>query len=199
MDGSEAAVTLDSSLMFLNGARSVEVVDAVAREPENPATLLFEAEDGRLGPGWSIADKDAYSGGRYANLWADDAPVEGDYFVEMDVEIPTAGRYAVFFSGNPLTRLAAPRSLSPFTWAFDEDAVHEVHRPIQAAPDIMNAGDGLFRLGEVELGAGKHRFALRIKERRETPDTHYALSFDALVLHRLRPRKSTAPNQEAKP
>ena len=188
LDDGKAAVVLDSSLMFLNGARRVEVLGAAAQEPGEPRTFLFEAEAGHLGPGWCVARGRAYSGGRYAAICADADPGPEGYCVEVGLDLPTAGSYEVFFSGNTLTRLKPPRSLSPFAWTIDNGPPNAVDREIPGLPDIANAGEGLFKLGEMELAAGTHTFTLRLTDRRQSPDTRFALWFDAVVLRGLDPK-----------
>jgi len=181
----KAHVTLDSSLMFLNGVRKVEVLRAEAGTPRQAGAFIFEAESGRMTEGWSVAPRSAYSGGEFVQIWADDEPGAEGHAVEVDVGLPEPGRYEVFFSGNPLTRLEAPRSLSPFTWAIDGKSPHLVNEATPGMADVMKAGEGLFKLGEVDLAQGRHCFILRLTARRETPDTRYALWFDAVVLHKL--------------
>lgn len=179
-----SSVVLDSSLMFLHGAKRIEVLKAMAREPEGSRTLVVEAEAGRLGPHWSVVRDARFSGGRFASLWAKEAPGEQPYRIDLDVKLRKSGRYALFFSGNRLTRLAAPRSLSTFTWSMDDGPDHAITEPVDGLPNVTDAGEGLFPIGVADLDAGTHTFTLRIREPRAWPDEYYALWFDALVLHK---------------
>ncbi len=181
----KARVSFDAGLMFLNGARRVEVLHAEAGPPKQARTFLFEAEAGRTTAGWTVSRRDAYSGGSFVQIWTDEEPGARGHAVEVDMAVPEPGRYDVFFSGNRLTRLGTPRSISSFTWTIDGGAPHLVDQATPGMPNVANAGDGLFRIGQVDLAAGKHRFVLRLAVRRETPDTHYALWFDAVVLHKV--------------
>ena len=118
-------------------------------------------------------------------IWAEDGPDETGHTVRVPFHTAARGVYALYFSGNGLTRLAAPTTISPFGWRIDGGPEHEVREAIAAAPDIANAGEGLFPLGEVVLEPGAHTFILRLLDRRGAPDQNYALWFDAVVLRWL--------------
>jgi hypothetical protein len=104
--------------------------------------------------------------------------------VEIPFDVAEGGRHQLYFSGNSLTRLAEPRSLSPFTWSVDDGPTHPVDGPIAAAPEAANAGEGLYPLGAVRLEPGRHTFRLKLAAPREEPDNGYALWFDAIVARR---------------
>jgi hypothetical protein len=182
-DGQVRAM-LDSSLMFINGARKLGVLKGTTLQ-EKPSFYIFEAESGRLSKGWGVSNRDQYFGGKYAEIWTNEEPGEAGYMVEMELNLPAGGRYEILFSGNTLTRLAAPRSLSAFDWSLDNGPAHRVDKPIIPITGIQNIGEGLYPLGTADLEPGKHSFRLKLADRRET-DKYYALWFDAIVLRLVR-------------
>ena len=98
--------------------------------------------------------------------------------------MPGDGRYELLFSGNALSRLEPPRSLSPFTWRIDAGEQETVDAPVPVLDGIPGAPEGLSVLGTVALQAGAHTFRLKQTGRRKQYDTHYALWFDAIALRR---------------
>ena len=103
----------------------------------------------------------------------------------MKMNVPEAGEYDVFFSGNSLGRLAPPASLSPFVWKFDDGIKYKADH---ALPVITCSGapEGLSTLGRVKLTAGQHTFHLRLIAPRTMYDSNYALWFDAIALMRAK-------------
>ncbi len=184
VEDGRAAATLDSGLMFLNGARSVSIISSRSLEPGRSNTVVAEAESGEWGAGWGVSDDPTFSGGRFVQIWAADDPGEEGYAVRVPFDIDAPGRYDLYFSGNPLTRLGSPASISAFSWRIDDGPERAVREPLTAAPDVANAGQGLFPIGQAELAAGPHAFTLTLTDRRESPDERYALWFDAVILHR---------------
>jgi hypothetical protein len=182
-DGRTSA-TLDSGMLYVNGARTLEILKAEV-VPTRASYTIFEAEAGRLSQGWGATNHEEYSGGKIAEIWDNAEPGSGGYTVDLDMNVPISGTYDIFFSGNTLTRMASPRSLSPFEWTIDGGTAHLVDQAIAGLPNMPSFGDGLFPLGTVSLLKGKHTFRLKLTGRRDVPDQVYALWFDAIVLHRI--------------
>ena len=177
--------TLDlEGTCFLNGARSVKILTGAAGAPV-AGVVVAEAETGRLGPGWQVTPHESFSGGKTADIWAKDEPGPEGYWVEVTVTVPADGSYEVLFSGNSLTRLNPPRSLSPFVWQIDGGPEHTVDHAPPITTGVTGAPEGLATLGQVELKAGAHTFRLQLTARRDQPDHYYALWFDALALRLL--------------
>jgi hypothetical protein len=176
--------------VFVNGARSLEVLSANISRPAGVG--IVEAETGRFSPGWSITGHDGFSEGKTVDIWSDAEPGPEGYWVELKITAPTAvgsprsARYDVLFAGNALSRLQAPRSLSPFVWQVDGGDAHVAADALPVAGDVPGAPEGLSTLGTVDLAAGEHTFRLKLTGRRDQPDKHYALWFDALALRPVR-------------
>jgi hypothetical protein len=171
--------------LFVTGCRKVSVVDR-RTEPGVRTSFAVEAESGRFSAGWGVSSHPGFSGGQTVDLWAENDPPDADgYWVELLLDVPVAGEYEVCFSGNSLSRLKEPRSLSPFVWRVDDGPEQALPEKIQVLPDIPGAPEGLSVLGSIRLAAGKHPFRLRLTARRQVPDQRWALWFDALGL-RLR-------------
>ena len=106
------------------------------------------------------------------------------YGVDLKMNVPADGNYRVCFSGNSLSRLAAPASLSSFEWSFDGGSKNlaggkalKVRRyGIEGAPA------GISELGMVHLMKGPHVFRLRLTAPREQPDQNWALWIDSIAL-----------------
>ena len=179
----QGKATLDSSLIFINGARKLDVLDAAPIKSKS-SFYVFEAESGRLSKGWGVSSRDQYFGGKYAEIWTNDEPGEAGYTVEMEIDVPAGGRYEILFSGNTLTRLAPPSSLSAFEWSLDGGAAQSVNKAMTPLTGVQNVSEGLFPLGVTDLKPGKHSFRLKLTGRRAT-DKYYALWFDAIVLHHV--------------
>ena len=86
-----------------------------------------------------------------------------------------------------MSRLKRPRTLSPLAWTIDGGKAHRVEGPVRVIADVPGAAEGLSVLGTVRLTKGEHVFRLKLTARRDEPDTHYALWFDALVLRPVKP------------
>ncbi|HEY3418488.1 MAG TPA: hypothetical protein VGM23_16555 [Armatimonadota bacterium] len=184
----KAELALEGQLLFLNGARKV-VVLAAAPAQTKKEIIVAEAENGRWSPGWANAAHAGFSGGRLLEIWADTEPGADGYWTELLFTVPETGRYEVLFAGNALSRLAAPRSLSPFAWRFDGTREQLADRALptwQAGQQTSGAPEGLSVLGTVELTKGPHTFRLRLTDRRSQPDQHYALWFDAIALSKVK-------------
>ena len=182
IDGGKAVVALSDGMLFLNGCRKLKVLKADVRR--TAAALVFEAESGRWSKGWNANAKTGFSDGRILELWKKEDPPPGGYWAELKVRVPRPGRYEVLFSGNALSRLAAPRSLSPFVWRIDDGAERAVDDAVPVLAPRPGAPEGLSVLGTVDLKAGEHTFRLRLAGRRKEYDNHYALWFDAIALRR---------------
>lgn len=173
-------VALDSAPLFLNGCRKVEVI-GLASEAGGPM-LAAEAEDGRWSGGWNVSPKEKFSGGATLDIWSDEDPGDEGHWVEVDLAVPADGTYELIFSGNGLSRLTEPRSLSPFRWSIDGG---EEHAAVAALPPVEGyavLGEAPSLLGAVELTEGQHTFRLKLIARRDQPDQHWALWVDAIVL-----------------
>lgn len=170
-------------LLFVEGAGSLRVTSVGRTSPAN--VVVAEAEQGRHGPGWGVTPHEGFSEGATLDIWSDTDPGPDGYWIELKLRVPVAGRYEVLFSGNALSRLKPPRSLSPFTWRFDDGEEHQANAALPMDGDVPGAPQGLSTLGQVELAAGEHSFRLRLSARRDIPDKHWALWFDALALRPL--------------
>lgn len=171
-----ARVTLDAHTLLINGAAKLEVLASdIARE----SRYLFEAESGRHSSQWGVAAKEGFSGGKVLELWTDrDEP----HHAEIDLNVPAEGDYEVIFSGNSLGRLASPPSLSTFDWSIDGGPARAVRSAVPELVDLPKMGEGLSSLGVAHLTAGRHSLRLTLTARRQVPDQHYALWFDAIIL-----------------
>ena len=179
-----ARATLDSSMLYVNGARTLEVLQAEVIQA--PASyVIFEAEAGRLSSGWQVSGREGFSGGKIAEIYNNAEPGSGGHHVEIEMNLPVGGVFDVHFSGNTLTRLASPRSLSPFEWTVDGGPTHVVDKAITGLPNMPSFGEGLYPLGTVTLNRGRHTFRLKLTGRRDVPENYYALWFDAIVLHQV--------------
>lgn len=168
---------------FITGVSQITGIKGVTPVNGSPA-IVVEAEDGRFSPQWQVSTAAGWSAGSYLSIFTDSEPDSQGYTVELSFEIAEKGKYDLFFSGNALSRLSSPRSLSPFSWQIDTGDVHLADNglPMSAA---SGSPEGLSKLGRVSLNAGSHRFTLRLTGRRDAPDTHYALWFDAIGLAKV--------------
>lgn len=182
----KATLNLDDTLLFLNGTRKLEILNPDTSQVVNTRTnvQIFEAEASRWSPGWSISNKKGFSGNKVLEIWANDKPKAEGYWVDVKLKVPTSGRYELIFSGNALSRLKSPRSVSPFTWSIDGGKEHTVYQEATMVKDTQTIGEGLSALGVMDLKQGEHLFRLKVTGRREQFDKRYALWFDALVLRR---------------
>jgi len=171
---------------ILNGARSVKILKSIAGGPIS-GVVVAEAEAGSLGQGWKVTPHEGFSSGYTADIWARDEPDSKGYWVELILTVPAEGNYEVLFSGNSLTRLNPPRSISPFTWQIDGGEVHIVNKAPPILAGVTGAPEGLAMLGKVKLKVGPHVFRLKLISRRDQPDNFYALWFDAIALRRQEP------------
>ncbi|HEX2948746.1 MAG TPA: hypothetical protein VHV83_04130, partial [Armatimonadota bacterium] len=149
--------------------------------------IIAEAEKGTYSTGWGVTNNAGYSGSKYLNLWENTDPDEKGYWADVPFTVPVTGRYDLYFSGNTLSRLASPCSISPFSWTVDNGKVQQAD-----VPRVMKDVPGCYMLAEipclldtVPLTAGPHVFHLRITTRRMTGDHYYALWFDAIMLQRV--------------
>lgn len=172
------------SRRFINGARRLEVLSADVSRPTDVSVI--EAETGRFGAGWSISDHDGFSEGRTVDIWSDAEPGPEGYWVEVRFTPPTAGRYELLFVGNRLSRLQSPASISTFTWQVDGGPESLATTAVALAGDVPGAPEGVSVLATLDLTAGEHVYRLKLSARREQPDRHYALWFDALALRPAR-------------
>ncbi len=172
-----------SGPIFINGARAIEITRSGVAMPDDVA--VFEAERARKSAGFVASTHTGFSEGRTLDIWTDADPGPEGYHVELDLTVPKAGRYEVLFAGNGLGRLAEPRSLSPFVWQIDGGEEHAADKALPVTHGVPGAPEGLSTLGTVDLAAGAHTFRLKLTARRETPDRHWALWFDAIALRRL--------------
>jgi len=173
---------------FVNGARSVRIgrVKVVGRAE---GTHVFDAESGRWSSAWGVAKRKGMFGDRSVDIWAEGEPEGDGHWVEVDLEVADAGAYDIAFAGNDLAkRIGKPRTLSPFAWQVDGGEEHRVEDPVRDLVAVPGDLSGLSGLGTVELAPGKHVFRLCLLDRRDKPDTRYALWFDALVLRLRSPR-----------
>jgi hypothetical protein len=170
--------------VFVNGARSLKVLSADISRPAG--VVIVEAETGRFSSGWSISGHDGFSEGKTVDIWSDTEPGPEGYWVEVKITAPAAARYDLLFAGNALSRLQAPRSVSPFVWQLDGKDEHVAAEALPVAGDVPGAPEGLSTLGTLDLAAGEHTFRLKLTGRRDQPDKHYALWFDALALRPVR-------------
>jgi hypothetical protein len=193
----KATLDLDNALLFLNGARKLEIIGSNIPQAVNLQTNvhIFEAETGRWSPGWSVIGKKDFSGNKVLEIWAEDGPKTEGYWVDIKVKVPTSGRYEFLFSGNALSRLKSPRSVSPFTWSIDGGKEHGVYQEVTIVKGTQTIGEGLSALGVMNLKQGEHLFRLKVTGRREQFDKRYALWFDALVL-RYSPTKKNSQAQQ---
>lgn len=187
LDHGKTELTPAGKLLFLNGARTVTILASAPAQP--PAgTVVAEATGGRWSPGWANTPHAGYSGGRLLEIWAKDEPGTEGYWAEVTFAVPASGRYELLFAGNTLSRLAAPRSLSPFAWSIDGGPESQAEHAQSGKPSpqpIPGAPEGLNVLGTLELAKGAHTFRLRLTARREQPDQYYALWFNAIVLSKV--------------
>ncbi len=176
----KATVSLTDRLVFVNGCRTVQVAEM---QPSRAgAGLVFEAESGKWSEGWGANPRDGFSGGNILELWAPTAPEPDGFWAEVGLEVPADGRYEVIFSGNGLSRLAKPRSLSPFVWTIDGGPEHVADGALPAVAEASGLPESPSILGQVDLTRGKHTFRLKLTGPRDEPDQNYALWFDAIVL-----------------
>jgi hypothetical protein len=172
-----------SGTVYLNGARTLQVISAEVATA--PGVTVSEAEDGRHSAGWGLCEHQGFSEGRTLDIWAEAEPGPEGYWVELKLNAPQAGRYELLFAGNGLSRLKPPRSLSPFVWQTDGGEEHVAQDALPVTTDIPGAPEGLSTLGVVTLTAGEHTFRLKLTGRRDEPDRHYALWFDAVALRKV--------------
>lgn len=180
IENGRAVIPLDGSMLFINGCRKLEVLSAEV--DATASAWAFEAESGRFSKGWVVSNKEKFSGGRILELWAKDNPAPDGYWAELKIVVPLAGTYEILFSGNSLARLKPPRSLSPFTWRINDGKEHEAKDALPVITGIGGAAEGLSVLGTMALPQGEHTFRLTLSGRRDEPDKHYALWFDAIGL-----------------
>ncbi|MHB1462828.1 MAG: GH39 family glycosyl hydrolase [Armatimonadota bacterium] len=173
-------IPVSEPCVFVTGVSQITGIKGIAPATGSTA-IVAEAEDGRFSSQWQVSDASGWSGGKYLSIFTDSEPDKQGYTVELSFNVAEKGDYELFFSGNALSRLTSPRSLSPFVWQIDEGEEHLADNglPMSAA---SGAPEGLSKLGRVALDAGTHRFKLRLTGRRDVPDTHYALWFDAIGL-----------------
>lgn len=179
-----ATLQLSSGMRFINGCQKLEV-SGVEGQAGSPDGLVFEAETGRFSKGWRVSGKDRFSAGRVLELSSKDEPDADGYWAEVKLAVAKAGRYELCFSGNALTRLKTPRSLSPFMWNVDNGDKHVVDDALAVVEGVTGAPEGLAVLGVVELTAGEHTFRLVVDGRCEKPDQKYAFCFDAIGLRSM--------------
>ena len=179
----KATIALADKYGFLNGCRKLRVISA---ETVGGAGAIFEAEAGKWSDGWAASAKDGFSGGKVVEIWQDKEPGPDGYWAELKLNVPTDGRYDVVFSGNTLTRLAPPRSLSPFVWTLDGGEEHSAESATPFTEVTPGLPDAPSLLGTVPMKQGEHTFRLRLTAPREAPDKYYAMWFDAIL---LRPSK----------
>ena len=165
--------------LFLNGCRSVEVV-GVASERAGPM-ILAEAENGRWSGAWNVSPKGNFSGGATLDIWSDEDPGDEGHWVEVKLDVPADGTYELIFSGNGLSRLDEPRSLSPFSWSMDDGEEHVADAALPPVEGYAALGESPSLFGEVDLTEGRHTFRLKLTARRDQPDQHWALWVDAIV------------------
>jgi hypothetical protein len=177
-----AEVDLTDDLVFINGARKLEI-GKVELAPETKATVV-EAEVGRWSSGWSIgAPSGGYSDGKVLWIWSDVDPGPEGFWAEAKFRLPTRGKFELIFAGSSLQALAAGgRDVSPFAWTVDDGAEHTVDAPLRAIMNVAGAPQGISVLDAIELDAGEHTFRLRLLSRRDLPDTRWSLWFDAIAL-----------------
>lgn len=171
-------------LIFITNCSNIESIKGVTKTKKT-FDVVAEAEDGKYSKGWSVADSQGWSGGKFLNIWVENAPDSDGYYAELTMEVPESGEYEVYFSGNSLSRLVPPASVSPFVWRFDKGPEQRADR---ALPVIICSGapEGLSTLGRVKLTSGKHTFYLRLLEPRKMYDSYYALWFDAIALLKIK-------------
>jgi hypothetical protein len=186
-ENGRATLPLSDPILFVNGCRRLEVGKVEAQQAGE--ALVFEAESGRWSKGWGNNPKGGFSGGRILEIWKDEEPDADGYWAELKFSVPSAGRYEFLFCGNVLSRLKPPRSLSPFTWRIDDGEEREAKDATPMLPSVAGAPEGLSILGTVELKAGDHAFRLKLAARRDEPDKHYALWFDAIALRKKEQRR----------
>ena len=180
IEDGQATVSLAERLIFVNGCRTVRVAEM---QPSRAgAGLVFEAESGKWSGGWGANPRDGYSGGKILELWSPTAPEPDGFWAEVGLDVPADGRYEVIFSGNGLSRLAKPRSLSPFVWTIDGGPEHVADDTLPAVTEAPGLPESPSILGQVDLTRGKHTFRLKLTGPRDQPDHYYALWFDAIVL-----------------
>ncbi len=174
------AIAASEPCAFVTGASQITGIKGIAPAKRSSA-VVAEAEDGRFSSQWQVISDAGWSEGKYLAVYSDSEPDSQGYTVELSFEIADKGAYDLYFCGNALSRLSTPRSLSPFVWQIDAGEEHLADNglPMSAA---TGAPEGLSKLGRVTLEAGAHRFKLRLTGRRDVPDTHYALWFDAIGL-----------------
>jgi hypothetical protein len=176
----QVIVPLTDRLVFVNGCRTVQVTET--QPSRTGAGLIFEAESGKWSGGWSANPRDGFSGGKILELWAPAAPEPDGFWAEVGLDVPADGRYEVIFSGNGLSRLAKPRSLSPFVWTIDGGPEHVADDALPPVAEATGMPESPSILGQVDLTRGKHTFRLKLTGPRDQPDHNYALWFDAIVL-----------------
>ena len=179
----QATIELTDKYGFVNGCRKLRVIGG---KTVGGAGAIFEAEDGKWSDGWSNSPKDGFSGGRVLEIWQDKAPGPDGYWADLNLTVPADGRYEVIFSGNALSRLAPPRSLSPFVWTIDGGEEHSADTATPFTEVTPGLPDAPSLLGTVPLKQGEHTFRLRLTAPREAPDKNWALWLDAIL---LRPAK----------
>ena len=175
-----SGMAMSEPCAFVIGAERISSIVGIS--PINQQyVIVAEAETGLYTSPWQVCDADGWSKGMYLSIFEDKEPPSEGYQVSLAFTVDEAGTYDLYFSGNSLARLASPRSLSPFTWRIDDGVTHTADNGL---PQISAAGapEGLSKLGSVTLPTGKHTFNLRLTGRRDVPDTHYALWFDAIGL-----------------
>jgi len=181
IENGRAVLPLAGNLLFVNGCRKLDVLSAEIKSAPSGARA-FEAESGRFSKGFHISNKANFSGGKVLEIWARDDPGPEGYWAELKFMVPHAGQYEILFSGNSLSRLKVPRSLSPFTWRIDGGQQREAKDALPVISGIAGSPEGLSVLGTATLSQGEHTFRLTLSGRRDQPDRYYALWFDAIGL-----------------
>jgi hypothetical protein len=181
IENGRATVPLGGSMIFVNGCRKLDVLSAEI-DPTPSGSCAFEAESGRFSKGFVVSTKENYSGGKLLEIWAKDDPGPDGYWAELKLLVPRTGTYEILFSGNTLTRMKPPRSLSPFKWKIDNGEEREVKDAMPLISGIAGSPEGLSVLGTATRTQGEHRFRLTLSGRRDDPDKYYALWFDAIGL-----------------
>ncbi len=183
IENGRATIPLAGGILFINGCGKLEVLSAETGLPASEA-CAFEAESGRFSQGFRVSDRATFSGGKTLDIWTGDDPGSDGYWVELKIVVPHTGTYEILFSGNALSRLMPPRSLSPFTWRIDGGGEREANGTLAILSGITGAPEGLSVLGTMPLSQGEHTFRLTLRGRRDEPDKNYALWFDAIGLRR---------------
>lgn len=172
-------VFADSECVFIRGCKDIVSIEGSNQNP----TIVLEAENGKFDPTIVVSKDMDRSGGKYLNIFKKEAPGKNGYGIDLKANIPVEGDYLVYFSGNSLSRLKKPSSISPFYWSFDNGPKKQVgEKPLKILGGFDGAPDGMAELGTVHLTKGEHIFQLRLTAPREAPDHNWALWIDAIAL-----------------